>query len=108
MDKGETLGLRVRACRKLRGKTLKEIGDIVGLTSVMIGELERGNRTWKIEHLYSISEALSVPASLLLDDSIPLDRVEKIALIVDYLSTLEAARVETILSLVEDLSKPQT
>tara|TARA_Y100000593_G_scaffold90676_2_gene177652 strand:+ start:2021 stop:2359 length:339 start_codon:yes stop_codon:yes gene_type:complete len=99
------MGIRVRKLRKLKKITLQEMGDKVGLTHGMLGHLERGERGWRVEHIHSIAEVLDVPPSLLQDTSIPLDRVEMIASVLEHLATLSPERAETVVQMMELLAK---
>ena len=55
-----TIGERVKAIRKSKHMTQKELGDILGISSVNISQIENNVREPKIETLARIASALDV------------------------------------------------
>ena len=60
----------IKKARKSKGLTQKELGNLLGVSEVMIGQYERGVRNPKIEMLSKISAALDIPLSSLLPDDL--------------------------------------
>lgn len=66
----EALGLRIREARKTKSITQEQLAEKIGVTSVYISEIERGNKMPSIPVLISIVEALDISADYLLRDNI--------------------------------------
>jgi transcriptional regulator with XRE-family HTH domain len=64
----EELGNRIRAVRKERGLTLKELERISGFSATHISEIERGKTSPTIGALVKISQALGKDASFFLEE----------------------------------------
>ena len=61
------LGQRLRALRKQRRLSQKDLGRRSSLTGKFIGEVERGQKSISIDSLYKVSVALGVPLPHLSD-----------------------------------------
>ena len=66
-----TIGEKIRAIRKSKGITQKDLAVAMGVSASMIGQYEVGIRSPKIETLKKIAQALGVDVNALLDLSIP-------------------------------------
>ena len=66
----EALGPRIREARKTKSITQEQLAEKIGVTSVYISEIERGNKMPSIPVLISIVEALDISADYLLRDNI--------------------------------------
>jgi len=64
----EQLGIRLRAVRKERGLTLKELERVSGFSSTHISEIERGKTSPTIGALIRISHALGKDTSFFLEE----------------------------------------
>lgn len=64
----EQLGTRIRAARKERGLTLKELEQISGFSATHISEIERGKTSPTIGALIRISDALERDTSYFLEE----------------------------------------
>jgi transcriptional regulator with XRE-family HTH domain len=64
----EELGNRIRAVRKERGLTLKELERISGFSATHISEIEQGKTSPTIGALVKISQALGKDASFFLEE----------------------------------------
>ncbi len=95
------IGERVRGLRKARGWTQGELAAKVGITGVYISDLERGARRWQSTRLAEVAHALDVSPALLQDPSIPLEYLEKVALILEKLGKLSEDKLETIEQVVD-------
>lgn len=67
----------MRALRKAKGWTLKELSKRCGLSVSFLSQVERGQSTLSIVSLYTICDALGVPASELLSVPKPVSTVLK-------------------------------
>ncbi|AOZ92786.1 helix-turn-helix domain-containing protein [Paenibacillus crassostreae] len=54
------LGNRIRAFRKLKGYTQQELASRMGVSLVILGEIERGNRHIEDQILNKIVDALGI------------------------------------------------
>lgn len=63
-----SIGKRIRINRKLNDLTMKELGDMVGISVQGIGNYERGDREPSLKILNLICEALDITLTDLLDD----------------------------------------
>lgn len=95
------VGSRIRALRKARGWTLRELAKRLDISYVYLSEMERGEKPWKLERLVQLAQIFSVPVSLLQEPSIPLDRVEAIAAILETLSVLPEEKLAAVAQLLE-------
>lgn len=64
------IGERLGALRRARGLTLQEMGNRCGLSVSFLSQIERGLSAPSIVSLYRICQALGVPISQLLPDSV--------------------------------------
>ena len=55
-----TIGERIRASRKERGFSQKELGEMLGVSGAMIGQYETGQRKPRLDTLQRIAAALDV------------------------------------------------
>jgi transcriptional regulator with XRE-family HTH domain len=63
-----TVGQRIRALRRERGFTQKELGEMVGTDASNIGKHELDKQMPRITMLEKIASALDVPLTALVDD----------------------------------------
>lgn len=63
------LGGRIRKIRKQQGRTMEEIGAVVGLTRSMLSKIETGKAVPSVATLSRIAAALGVSAAGLLENS---------------------------------------
>lgn len=68
MSDKELVGGRVRAARKLRGMTQRELGDAVGLSNKLICDIEKGIRDVTAREAFRIAAALGVDLTALVED----------------------------------------
>lgn len=62
----EDIGTRIRTLRKRKGITQAQIGDLLGISSVYAGRLERKGAKLTLEQIAKIATALEVPLDFLL------------------------------------------
>jgi transcriptional regulator with XRE-family HTH domain len=67
----------IKKARKSKGLTQKDLGNLLGVSEVMIGQYERGVRNPKIEMLSKIAAALNVPLTSLLPDDLASEEHER-------------------------------
>lgn len=73
-------GSRLRELRKQKNISQTELGQMLGVTSTQIGDMERGNSTTSMPRLYELCQYFEVSADYLMgltDDSVPYPRCEK-------------------------------
>lgn len=97
----QMIGERVRALRKARKRTLRQVAEEMGISYVYLGEMERGDKPWKAERIAQIAELFNVSPSLLSNPAIPLERVSQISEILDKLSALTPEKLEAVSQLLE-------
>jgi len=62
------VGVWIQALRKERGYTQKQLGDMLGFSSITIQNYEKGRRKPSIDVLYNISKVLGVDAGVFFKD----------------------------------------
>ena len=65
----EFLGRRIKEARKLAKLTQEKLAEKINISTVYLGEIERGNKMPSIPVLIAIAEALDVSCDYLLRDS---------------------------------------
>lgn len=103
MECGTSPGPRVRALREARDITLREMAEKMGIHFTHLSKLETGEREWTVSRAQQAAEILNVPVSLILDPSIPVDRLEIVARILDRAKSLPESQLEGLLHLLEAL-----
>lgn len=71
------VGIWIKAFRKEKGYTQKQLGDMVGLSSIAIQNYESGTRKPNVNVLYNISKALDIDISLFFKDSSSTEEITK-------------------------------
>ena len=71
-EKYRLLGLRIAYYRKRKGYTQEQLAEKIGMSWSFLSQLEANNgavtKGMSLNALFSIAEALEIPASELLDD----------------------------------------
>ena len=71
-EKYRLLGLRIAYYRKRKGYTQEQLAEKIGMSWSFLSQLEANNgaitKGMSLNTLFSIAEALEIPASELLDD----------------------------------------
>ena len=62
-----SLGERIRAARKEKGMTQKQLGAGIGVSQAAIGQFENGESNPKVSTLQKIADALEIPIGELID-----------------------------------------
>ncbi|MCK6513311.1 helix-turn-helix domain-containing protein [Myxococcota bacterium] len=96
------LGERIRALRKQKGWTLKDLAERADVSWSMISHIERGERTGTMQILAKIAEALDVSPSLLQEDVEP-EQLEDISRALEGMATLSREQMKIVLSVIEGL-----
>lgn len=65
----EFLGKRIKEARKLAKLTQEKLAEKINISTVYLGEIERGNKMPSIPVFIAIAEALNVSCDYLLRDS---------------------------------------
>lgn len=88
------LGERIRELRKAKGLTQKQLGKLIDISEVMVGQYERGIRKPKYDKLKEIAVALGVHPNTLIENDTEsfeykvCDDFEKIGIFTDQLRYL--------------------
>lgn len=82
------IGIKLRTIRKNNKLTLKQLGELVGLSEQAIGQYERGDRNPSIEILNKIAAALGVSVNELIKDDTIESSVNKLNYLEQYIKTL--------------------
>jgi len=69
----DALGRRIRAQRRSIKMTQEQLAEKTGVSLSFIGHIERGTRKASLDTLVSISNALCISPSILLQDSLIVD-----------------------------------
>lgn len=100
------IGARVRKLRKERKVSLREMSASLDISYVFLGELERGDKPWKVERLEQVAQYFNIPASLLYDPSIPLDRIPLISALLAKMAELPEQQLSALETFLEALQRP--
>ena len=60
VEEMKTLGEAIKIARKQAGLTQKELGELLGITGVTMGQWETGRRQPRVESLRKIADVLNV------------------------------------------------
>ena len=63
-EDGKALGARIRARRKVLGKTMQQVAEEAGLTIGFISQIERGLSTPSLSSLYNVAKALEASVAM--------------------------------------------
>jgi transcriptional regulator with XRE-family HTH domain len=86
---------RLRLAREMRGRSLAEIGEALGVSFQQMQKYETGSVRVGAGRLFHLSRLLSVPIAFFYDGAPGLDHGEDPALIVD-LSAMSSAKSEAV------------
>jgi len=64
------LGKRIREQRKLQNLKQDALSEMVGISTIHLSEIERGNKTPSMETFIKMVNALNIPADILLRDEV--------------------------------------
>lgn len=98
------IGERVRSFRKMRGLTLKELSEKLGISFVYLGQMERGESPWKISMLSDIAQVLNAPLTLLQDPTVPFERLQRVSKVLSQVVDLPEERLAAVEHLLEVLN----
>lgn len=96
----EQVGARVRALRKARKMSLREVAGEIGLSFTFLGHLERGEKPWKLDYLRDVAELFNVPQALLLDPSVPLEHIRQIGEVLHSVADLPPEKIAAVLQML--------
>ena len=68
----KNIGLKIAYYRKKKGYTQAVLAQQIGMSAAYLGQIERGNRgkSFSLETLYQIADALGIEAEILLKEEI--------------------------------------
>ena len=101
----EFLGKRIREARKLSKMTQDQLSEKINISTVYLGEIERGNKMPSIPVFIAIAEALNVSCDYLLRDSADTGVVFVNNEITEKLNGLSPKQRKTILEFVNTYIK---
>lgn len=101
-------GEKVKALRKMRGWTLDELADMTGLSKGYLSRLERGLKPETRESLHALAEVFSLPSSLLLHPTAPVDRLAEISEILEQIVQLSPEQVDAVSQMIRALRSSST
>lgn len=100
-----TFGMKIRALRKSRGWTLKDLAEKTGLTDGYLSEMERSKAGFRGAHIDLFSEIFDVSPAILTDPNISLERAELISAILSDLAELSDAQVDAVHQMAQAFRK---
>ena len=99
MDKA-FLGKRIREQRKLQKLKQDQLAEKVGIGTVHLSEIERGNKTPSMETFIKIVNALNVPADIFLRDEVDGGKPYILNDITEKMKDLSPAQLKMVAELV--------
>ena len=98
------VGERIKQFRKEKGLSQKDLGALLNCGKVHVHYLESGKRKLSAEMAQKLGSVFNVHPTLLLDPNLSIERIYLISKVLSQLDQLPDHRVETIISLLEDLA----
>ncbi len=98
------IGERIRELRKRKELSQDDLGALLGCGKVYIHYIETGKRKLKREMAEKLGSFFNLHPTLLLDPDLSVERIYLISQVLSQLDHLPDHRVETIISLLEDLA----
>ena len=92
------VGVWIQALRKGRGYTQKQLGEMLGLSTITIQNYESGRRKPDIDILHSISKVLEVDVALFFEDSKLAESLSRKVIVRSYIE-------ECLLGMCSDIEK---
>ena len=96
----EFLGKRIKEARKRSKLTQESLAERVNISTVYLGEIERGNKMPSIPVFIAIAEALGVSCDFLLRDSVDTGAVFINNEITEKLNGLSAKQRKAVLDII--------
>lgn len=96
----EFLGKRIKEARKLAKLTQENLAEKVNISTVYLGEIERGNKMPSIPVFIAIAEALGVSCDFLLRDSADTGAVFINNEITEKLNSLSVKQRKAVLDII--------
>lgn len=98
--KNNDIGNIIKQARKKKGLTQAELGELMGITAVTVGQWETGKRIPKDETIERISEALDIDLTYRVKRGSPIERTSDILTILYDLACQEKIPVELLIKSV--------
>ena len=98
--KNNNIGNIIKQARKKKGLTQSELGELMGITAVTVGQWETGKRIPKEETIERISEALDIDLTYRVKRGSPIERTSDILTILYDLACQEKIPVELLIKSV--------
>lgn len=94
MDKKKTLGVRIKALRKLQGWSQERLAEQAGISTQYVSNIERGKENPTLDLLLRLAEALRVSPAELFD--FEAEGIDRKALQAEIRRTIETRDVERL------------
>jgi len=95
------LGRRIREQRQLKGFSQDDLAKKIGVGSLHLGHIERGNKTPSMETFVKIVNVLNVPADILLRDAVDSGKLFILNEVTHEMKNLAPAHLRIITELVK-------
>lgn len=98
----QAIGERIRDVREKLRLTRENLAEMLGLSPLYIGQLERGERQMSLDTLVKVSDYLHIPTDYLIYGSTPENEREKnrIITLLNKCSKKELSLIENIIKLI--------
>lgn len=98
-----SLGEKMAALRKAHELNMTELAELVGVTRGTISHIERGHAKPSVEVLKKIARVFKISPGLLLDDSLNVEKLAEMSLVLSAASQLSEKNLKILLTLAESL-----
>lgn len=99
------LGSRIKNKRLSLNMTQEKLAELVDISAVYVGQIERGDRHMTLDILLKISEVLDVSIEELLKDNTMNNINSRISELVNLVKTLAPKEIDTVIKIVNALYK---
>lgn len=99
------LGTRIKNKRLEQNYTQEQLAELVDVSAVYIGQIERGDRKLTLKVLVKIAESLNVSIEELLKDSTITNLNSRILELNNLIKTLDSCKINKIIEIVKILYK---
>jgi XRE family transcriptional regulator, regulator of sulfur utilization len=103
MDIAKKLGERIRNIRKEKDWSQEKLGEIAGLHTNYVGQIERGEKNLTIESIEKICNGLNISLEELFRFIDPMDQVDELHQLLDILSQRSSSDRTLVLKIVKEI-----
>lgn len=98
---------RIRELRLARGKSQQALGDAIGVSKMMISDLERGNSPLTVDYMRRIAKVFGIdPADLLIDDDAGFRLTEDERMLIERYRSVPEEQQEQFQQVMEVVVRP--